>query len=507
MEGLEVSEVLFSNFIKDNEKFRIDSDFFTKENLHAYEKIKSKPYVLFSEIIDTLTDYHANGSYENLKKVVELLDEKSFAYMVRSTDLEKREFNEGVKFITKEAYDSLPKTKLFGGELLINKIGTPGRSYLMPTLNIPASVGMNLFMIRLKAKAKFKESFIWAFLSGKIGQTIILRKVNGTVPLTIDKEAIRTIYIPEISLYLQEKIDAIIKLSEKMLKDSRVNYNNASQILTSLFFNSPQDYLDKKRSTVKFFASSFKLTGRLDAEYYQPKYEEMVNRISAQPHARLTDLVTIQKSIEPGSDAYTDDDGLPFLRVADYDKLGISTPQKRLNSIFSNEHFEKLEALKPKKGTILFSKDGSVGEAFCLREDADFITSGAILHLSIRNKQKILPEYLTLALNSILVRTQAERDAGGSIILHWRVDEIKNVLIPLVDITTQQKISSLVQKSFSFKSESERLLEVAKRAVEIAIEQDEAAGLAYIQEQTTIQDVLAAEVHESCYSCQRIEED
>ena len=34
----------------------------------------------------------------------------------------------------------------------------------------------------------------------------------------------------------------------------------------------------------------------------------------------------------------------------------------------------------------------------------------------------------------------------------------------------------MVQESFSLKAESERLLDVAKRAVEIAIEQDESAG-------------------------------
>ena len=32
-----------------------------------------------------------------------------------------------------------------------------------------------------------------------------------------------------------------------------------------------------------------------------------------------------------------------------------------------------------------------------------------------------------------------------------------------------------------FKAESERLLDVAKRAVEISIEQDEDAGMAYIE--------------------------
>lgn len=52
--------------------------------------------------------------------------------------------------------------------------------------------------------------------------------------------------------------------------------------------------------------------------------------------------------------------------------------------------------------------------------------------------------------------------------------------MPLVDETIQTEIDVLVRQSFALKAESEKLLEVAKRAVEIAIEEDEAAALEYI---------------------------
>jgi restriction endonuclease S subunit len=128
-----------------------------------------------------------------------------------------------------------------------------------------------------------------------------------------------------------------------------------------------------------------------------------------------------------------------------------------------------IDSLKPKKETILFSKDGSVGTAYMLREDADFITSGAILHLTVKNKD-VLPEYLTLALNSKVVQQQAERDAGGSIILHWRINEIENVVVPIVDYKIQQQIAELIEKSFCLCKESKRLLNEAKDMVEKEIE-------------------------------------
>jgi restriction endonuclease S subunit len=107
--------------------------------------------------------------------------------------------------------------------------------------------------------------------------------------------------------------------------------------------------------------------------------------------------------------------------------------------------------------------------AYMLREDADFITSGAILHLTVKNR-KVLPEYLTLALNSKVVQQQAERDSGGSIILHWRTNEIENVVVPVIDDKIQQQIAELIEKSFYLCSESERLLNEAKDMVEREIE-------------------------------------
>ena len=72
---------------------------------------------------------------------------------------------------------------------------------------------------------------------------------------------------------------------------------------------------------IKSFNESFVTKGRLDAEYYQPKYEDYVGKIISQNPQRLYNIVTIKKSIEPGSKNYDDED-LPFIRVSDFSKNG-----------------------------------------------------------------------------------------------------------------------------------------------------------------------------------------
>lgn len=213
----------------------------------------------------------------------------------------------------------------------------------------------------------------------------------------------------------------------------------------------------------KKLSASFFVSGRLDAEYYQPKYDYLDSQLSLLPTQRLGEIVEIRKSIEPGSEAYQPE-GVPFVRVADLNKFGIETPSICL------DRATYATAPYPQKDTILLSKDGSVGIAYKVEDDMDMITSGAILHLSVKEKG-ILLDYLTLVLNSRIVKMQAERDAGGSIIQHWKPSEIEKVVIPVLPLNIQKEISKKIQESFRLRKEAGELLEKAKHLVEDAIEE------------------------------------
>ena len=385
-------------------------------------------------------------------------------------------------YISEEDNGRLKNSQLFVDDVVLSKVGNTIGYYARVDEELQrCNISENNIGIKLSAYSVAKRHYILAFLNSVYGNVLTLRKISGNAQPKLNVSDISEIPIPQKDVYFENGVSSLVLQSRKLKHQSTAIFAQAENLLLDTLgmanFSPSTEAIN-----VKSFKDSFAATGRLDAEYYQPKYEQIMSHIAAQSHARLNKLVSIQKSIEPGSDAYTDDnDGLPFLRVADYSKYGLTPPQKSLSSAFVLENKDELDALKPKKNTILFSKDGSVGEAYCLREDANFITSGAVLHLAVLDPDEVLPEYLTLALNSKLVKMQAERDAGGSIILHWRVGEVENVVVPLVDMPTQEKIAAMVQESFTLKAESERLLDVAKRAVEIVIEQDEDAGMAYIE--------------------------
>ena len=120
--------------IIDNEKYRFDSEFFKKEYLSSYKVLKKIRHSTIYNELKVLTDFHSNGTYKTIAENFQMYDEPNFAYMVRTIDLETDNYTDDVKYIDERAYKYLSKSKVYGGELLINKIGSPGRTFLMPKL-------------------------------------------------------------------------------------------------------------------------------------------------------------------------------------------------------------------------------------------------------------------------------------------------------------------------------------------------------------------------------------
>ncbi|MBU3557431.1 restriction endonuclease subunit S [Polynucleobacter sp. Ross1-W9] len=479
LKGLEISEVSLANARAASRSQRIDSTFFLKEFL---ENSPSAESIALENICIIRSGSTPLVRDENLKTGVILLKTGN----IRNDILSSNQLNDYF-YIDDKTDQSMSKTHLDSNDVLINIVGATtdviGRCSLVsedfPRANITQA--MALLRIKDEFKDKYQPHFLFAYLTSSLGHDQVRRIARPTGQYNMNLEEVGSFLIPSISFEFQSKIKELISYSEAIRHKSNESYSKAEAALFGAMGGEVLR-LDENTINIKKLSDSYKLTGRLDAEYYQPRYEQLTQMILAKEHSKLRDVVDILKSIEPGSDAYSEEsDGVPFLRVADYSKLGIAKPQINLSSKFVFENQEKLEKLKPKKGAILFSKDGSVGEAFCLQENAEFITSGAILHLTIKNPKELLPDYLTLLLNSEIVKRQAERDAGGSIILHWRLEEVESVILPIVDIDTQKIISKAMQDCFSLKKDSENILSVARRAVEIAVQQGEESATSYVQ--------------------------
>lgn len=469
MEGLEISEVNFSELERTT---RIDSEFYKTVNLNFINTIIEKNPKSLTEFVNVSDGNHLSISDHFCEEGVPYYrggDIYNFYIEQTSNPLK----------IPVEVYNigNMRRSHLKKGDVLISIVGAIIGNLSLVRTDSKATCSCKLAILRPKS---IKPELLAIYLKSKFGQNQVQKFRRGTGQTGLILEDFDQLLIPEFSEDFTTLIENLISKSYENLGNSQNTYREAENLLLETL-GLKDFHPSKEFVTIKNFSESFGNSGRLDAEYYQVKYEQVVNRIKSTDYDQLVNIVKIKKSIEPGSSVYADK-GLPFVRVSDYSKFGLSTPNKYLTDDFCKENAEQIKKLKPKKETILFSKDGSVGTAYMLREDADFITSGAILHLKVKDKNKIIPEYLTLALNSKLVQMQAERDAGGSIILHWRVSEIGKVVVPIINFDKQRKIADLVEESFQLKKKFEHLLEVAKTAVEMAIEQDEETAIAFIND-------------------------
>ena len=363
------------------------------------------------------------------------------------------------------------------GDFVISRL----RSYLRETAVVPhrafpQAFSSEFLILRANPDSPVTAETMLAFCLSNHAQTILHHSQYGTEHPRFYEFTLKEMPIPLAVIELNAAISKLVALSQKKREQANAIYERAQQLLAREL-GIADFHPDESSITIRSFDESLAKTDRLDAEYYRPKYDSMLAVISQFPCKRLADIVSVVKSVEPGSDAYCDS-GIPFVRVADLTKFGVTTTDKYLSP---QEWAKWLPRLRPQKDDILLTKDGTVGIAYKTESDLDVVVSGAILRLIKGNNAAILPDYLALVLNSPCVQLQAERDTGGSIIAHWRLDDVKSVVIPILSTAKQRALADKARESFRLRRESEKLLATAKHAVETAIEKGEAEALRFIE--------------------------
>ncbi len=186
--------------------------------------------VRLGDILELLTDYHANGSYELLKNNVTLLKHVDFAIMIRTTNFENNDFKNDLIYINKKAYEFLSKSKVFAGDILVNKIANAGTAYFMPKLNQPVSLGMNLFLLRIKPN--YNNFFIFKQIANY--ERVLKTFANGSATKTITKNVIKNLLIPLPPLNEQIAIANILSALDNeiiSLKNKKRQFENIKKAL------------------------------------------------------------------------------------------------------------------------------------------------------------------------------------------------------------------------------------------------------------------------------------
>lgn len=479
---MQISTVMFNDL---NSEMRIDAEYYRAEVLNRIDILNKKN----SATLDNLVNFVV-GPFGSTVTVDKYVDKSDFQY-VRNKDINDFVISQNDAALIPEAvYSSLKQFHIRENDILLTVVGTLGKAAIARENNAKSIFSCKSTLLRAMDVNPY---YLLAYLNSLTGQLFILRGKRGAI-----QEGLNLFDLKEVKVYLpsdnfQNFIGNVVQNSFSDSEKSQILYGTAQTLLLSEL-----GLLDWKPKHNLNFVKNYSDTqqaGRFDAEYYQPKYDEVVEAIKhyAGGWDTLGNLVYMKKCIEVGTKEYLDE-GIPFVRVSNISPFEITEEKFISDKLYSelapNEEFgisfTNSKNHQPKKGEILFSKDGSPGIAcFLNKEIHKMIPSSGILRLKLKGK-RVNPNYLTLVLNSLIVKEQINRDVGGSVILHWRPDQVKQTLIPILDDDKQDQIQQKIIESFNMRKQSKHLLECAKKAVEMAIETDEEEAVKWLKEERGI---------------------
>jgi type I restriction enzyme S subunit len=186
---------------------------------------------LFGELISYIGDIGSNGSNEVVAKNLKMLDNEDYAIMIRTTNLAANDFVRNMKYISEDTYNFFKKSKIYGGEIIMNKIGSAGHFWIMPKLHKPVSLGLNQLVIRLN---DLNTLYLFYYLSTPFGKQIVKQSLNGAVTKSITKGAVKNLPILYPPIILQEEFARRISQIENIKKSATLTLDGSETLFSSL---------------------------------------------------------------------------------------------------------------------------------------------------------------------------------------------------------------------------------------------------------------------------------
>ena len=375
-------------------------------------------------------------------------------------------------FLSKETNSQYESTFLRPNDLVFTKIG----AYIGDVALLPPTYPLYNFSQNV-AGVSLKDSndgcYLLAFLLTHFGQNQIKRSAMLSGQGKLELNDLRNYLIPNISKILQKGITDIIEKSIKLKGNSGDIMKSATSMLMKELKLMDWTYTNEPVS-VKTYKTVLS-NRRLDAEYYQPKYDLILNKILSNPHG----VTYIENEFEPNTTKISfDKPHYNYIEIGDinintgaysYKELDVSNLPANAK-IAANQHDILVSTVRPNRGAV----------AILDQDIPNLVVSGAFTVLTEKGDYK--KEILALLLRSQLYRELLLKWNIGSSYPVIKDEDILNLPIPIVPQNIQIQLSQQVQESVKLRAESKRLLEVAKKAVEIAIEENEENALKYITE-------------------------
>ena len=415
------------------ERTRIDAEFYLKQYIDVIRQIAKQEHLSLDGICLVTSGTTPQERDKELKNGTLLL--KTVNVKNGYVDLSRRKF-----FINKILDEKLKSSQLQANDILINIVGATldviGRTAMIPKDFPKSNITQAMALVRVTNNF-FIPEFLFTFFLSKFGKLQISRLARPTNQYNINHEELRSIIVPKISLSKQKIFRDHVSNFFKHRQQTIDLYDKSNYLLLNKLnllntkFKSPLSYVTS--------ISKIKNENRLDSEFFQPKYEELLSKLStfnlkplSSIATRITQIQHIQYDmfynyieignvdIEFGDISYSSIKGKELPTNA---KIGISGEELIISKV------------RPTRGAI-----GIIPRNY----QDNFLCSSAF---SVYKIPYPLREYVKIVLRSIVGKLQLEKPSKGTSYPVIDDEDVDSIMIPILSNKLMKTIADNVDNA------------------------------------------------------------
>ena len=380
--------------------------------------------------------------------------------------------------LTEEGNKEVKRSSLKAGDIITTIIGATfeivGRTSIIQKEILPANINQNIALIRPKKDA-INADYLNIYLNTKYGRNLLYWQSRQTGQVNLNCREVERIYVPLFKT-LETIIDKIVHKIEALKISAKLLYTQAENLLIEEV--RLQDFLPSQEAVnIKSFKNSFSATGRLDAEYYQPKYDDILEKV----YEYKNGFGTIFSDCNLKAQNFKPKDEKRY-KYIELSNIGMTGDIMGCTTDLGKELPSRARRIVKVGDVIVSSIEGSLDScALITKEYNDSLCSTGFY---VIKSKKINSETLLVLFKSKLMQNLLKQNCSGTILTSINKNDFLNIPIPIIDFEVQNDIRDSIQQSFALKKQSEHLLEIAKKAVEIAIEENEEIAIEFINDNT-----------------------
>jgi len=331
----------------------------------------------------------------------------------------------------------------------------------------------DLLIIR---KGAISAGYLSTFLNTWQGRLLLDRGAYGAAQPHIAPTYLKNLPIPIFSNLIKPISKLVERSAATRTKGLEALLEAEKYLLNALALDNwtPPTPLSYTRSSSDAFTS-----GRLDAEHFQVQYDDIEQKIRRTKSGHTTIGELVHDLMNGAEVREYQDIGVAYLRVGDLKNLDIDPDSVvQIDPVAAEKGLEKIPL---RKGDVLVSRSGSLAVTAVVEPEWEgALISSHLIRLRIRD-ERIDPYFLALFLSILPGKKQILKWSNGGVQPEISQPSLSNILVPVLESHIQQEIRKNILLSREERLKATQLLDAAKRAVEIAIEDSEASALAYLQ--------------------------